>query len=48
MHSLSFPGGASGFIMASPVLRNYRVWRGTSQIWGNPAYKVWLDETKRA
>jgi len=27
MHSLNMPGGASGFNMASPAVRNFRVWR---------------------
>jgi hypothetical protein len=44
MHSLNMPGGASGFNMAWPAVRNFRTWR-TTQF--TQAYKVWLDETKR-
>ena len=46
MYGLILPGGASGFSLAWPALRNYNVYRGAS---GGAAwfhYKEWLDTTK--
>ena len=51
MHSMMLPGGASGFSMAWPALKNYRVYSGHL---GGPfnspasdaAYRLWLDQTQ--
>jgi ABC-type transport system substrate-binding protein len=43
MHSLVFPGGATGFDPAWPALQNFRVWDGVAP-WEK--YQLWLDTTK--
>lgn len=43
MHSLVYPGGATGFDFAWPAVRNYRVWRGVSPWF---TYQLWLDPSK--
>jgi peptide/nickel transport system substrate-binding protein len=43
MHSLVFPGGATGFYAAWPAVQNFRVWNGTST-WER--YQLWIDQTK--
>jgi ABC-type transport system substrate-binding protein len=42
MWGLLFPGGATGFAMGWPALRNYRVFRGPSVF---THYQLWVDET---
>jgi ABC-type transport system substrate-binding protein len=43
MYSRMWPGGAAGFTMAWPTIRNFRVWRGGTGMWGK--WKVWIDPT---
>jgi ABC-type transport system substrate-binding protein len=43
MHSLVFPGGATGYSLAWPALQNYGVWHGVAP-W--ETYQLWMDETK--
>jgi peptide/nickel transport system substrate-binding protein len=43
MYGLVMPGGASGFTMAWPALRNFQVYRGPSAFIN---YKLWIDDTK--
>jgi peptide/nickel transport system substrate-binding protein len=42
MWGLLFPGGATGFAMGWPALRNYRVFRGPSVF---THYQLWVDES---
>lgn len=47
MWGLSMPGGASGYDLAWPAVRNHRVWRASAQpsnVWN--AYRLWIDESQ--
>jgi ABC-type transport system substrate-binding protein len=44
-YSTPFPGGASAFEMAWPVLANYNVWNGARR--SSMDEYMWLDETKK-
>jgi hypothetical protein len=46
MYGLIMPGGASGFSLAWPALRNYNVYRGASGGSAFTHYKEWLDTSK--
>ena len=44
-----YPGGANGFSLAWPALRNYQVWEGPALSGGASfydSYRHWLDQTK--
>ena len=43
MHSLVFPGGATGLWPAWPAVQNFQVWKGQTN-WER--YQIWLDQTK--
>ena len=43
MYAIRYPGGANGFNLIWPVVKNYNVWRGDPRA----AYmKYWLDESQ--
>jgi peptide/nickel transport system substrate-binding protein len=46
MYGLIMPGGASGYSLAWPAVRNYNVYRGSSGGAAWTHYKEWLDTTK--
>jgi ABC-type transport system substrate-binding protein len=44
MYGLNLPGGAPGYTLVWPALRNYQVWRvrqGASAVWNS--YRLWVD-----
>ena len=45
MYSVPFPGFATGFTMAWPAIRNFRVYNGGSSGY-RPNQRLWIDRTK--
>ena len=37
-------GGATGFVLAWPSMKNYRVWNSIGAGWD--MYQIWSDETE--
>jgi peptide/nickel transport system substrate-binding protein len=46
MYGVKWPGGASGFGLAWPVVKNFAVFNGVPFYSKDPAFFYWLDQTK--
>jgi peptide/nickel transport system substrate-binding protein len=44
MYAVHWPGGASGFLMAWPALRNFNVYQGGRDV--DQRFHLWIDETQ--
>src|SRR5207249_1798031 len=44
VYSLILPGGATGFTMGWPALKNFQVYRGGPGVWR--VYRAWLDDNQ--